>query len=198
MRGVIRNQEAMRRAMEGPLAQFARLQEQRDRALGAPARRALEQQQRAMHAALQGPLSALGASQERIRRLLDGPIQELQRNQEVMTAALAGPYAAIARNQDLMRAVMEAAAAAAAAEAEDDASAPDAEQIAWLEEWSAAVAEWAPTWEQVEFFLGALALLLAIIVYAAGQTDTEVAHALLEPAGILCAAGALLINRVRY
>jgi hypothetical protein len=189
----------MQRAMEGPLAQFARLQEQRDRALGAPARRALEQQQRAMHAALQGPLSALGTSQERIRRLLDGPIQELQRNQEAMTAALAGPYAAIARNQDLMRAVMEAAAAAAAAaEAEDDASAPDAEQIAWLEEWSAAVAEWAPTWEQVEFFLSALALLLAIIVYAAGQTDTEVAHALLEPAGILCAAGALLINRVRY
>jgi TnpA family transposase len=55
-----------------------------------------------------------------------------------------------------------------------------------------------PTWEQVEVFLTALALLLAMVVYAAGQADIEVAQALLEPAGILCAAGALLINRVRH
>jgi hypothetical protein len=74
----------------------------------------------------------------------------------------------------------------------------DSEQAAWLREWIAAIGEWAPTWEQVEVFLSALSLLLALILYAASKTDTEVPDELLSQVGILCAAGALLINRVRH
>ena len=191
------HQDAIARAVAGPLAQ---LQEHAARAIAPPVAALLEQYQPVLQAAIRGPiLAAAEASQPLIRKALEGPLQQLQQHQEAMALALAGPFAAIAQNQDLMRAVMEAAASAADSEPDVDASdLTDPEQIAWLEQWSAAIAEWTPTWEQVEVFLTALALLLGMVVYAAGQTDTEVAQALLEPAGLLCAAGALLINRVRH
>lgn len=147
---------------------------------------------------MQGPILAVAeVCRPLVRNALSVPLQQLQTHQEALGAALAGPFAATARNQDLMRVVMEAAAAADA-EADVDASdRTDAEQVTWLEEWSAAVADWAATWQQVQEFLTALALLLGLVVYAAGQTETEVAQDLLEPAGLLCAAGAILISWVR-
>lgn len=109
-----------------------------------------------------------------------------------------GPFAAIARNQELLRNAMEALAAAepAVGDEVDELEGVDSQQAAWLREWIAAIEEWAPTWEQVEVFLSALSLLLALVLYAA--TDPGVPDELLSQVGILCTAGALLINRVRH
>jgi hypothetical protein len=197
---VTRNQEALQRSLAAPLAELARLQDQTGRTLAPPIARLIEQSQPMIQSAIRGPLLAIAeASEEAIQTALEVPLRQLERHQEAIGAALAGPFVAIARNQELMRVVMEAAASAADSQRESHASdLTEAEQIAWLEEWKTAIAGWTPTWEQVEVFLTALALLLAMVVYAAGQADIEVAQALLEPAGILCAAGALLINRVRH
>ena len=97
---------------------------------------------------------------------------------------------------------MEAAAAAAAYDADGDdglaaIAGGDEQQRAWLREWAAAVAEWAPTLEQVEVFLNTIALLLALILYAASKADVDLPDDLLAQLGILCAAGALVINRAR-
>ena len=187
----------MRRAVNGPLADYARLQEQTTRALQGPVLRALEQE-RALQTALEGPLAAIAANQARVRKALVEPLARVRRNQEAMVSAVQGPYAAIARNQELIRAVMEAAAVAADADDLDAPAGSDPEQVAWLEEWSLAVAEWSPTLEQVEVFLSALSLLLGVILYAATSVDVEVPDDdLLTVLGLLCAAGALVVNRVR-
>lgn len=134
--------------------------------------------------------------QEALRR----PLEQIKRNQEALARAMEGPFAAIARHQEVIRSAMEAIAAAEAVAGDevDHLEGIDSEQAAWLREWIAAMGEWAPTGEQVEVFLSALSLLLALIVYGASKTDAEVPEELLTQVGILCAAGALLINRVRH
>lgn len=197
MRAVARSQDAMERAMEVPLRDLARFQEQVGAAAGPLTAQVLDAQ-RAAQDALDGPLRAFNDQQRRLQLALRDPIAQFQRHQEAVAAALAGPYAAIARNQELIRAVMLAMAEAAAVDDEEfDDETLTPEQSAWLAEWQAAIGEWTPTWEQVEVFLAAVALLIGIIVYAAGHVDRDVAEELLEPAGLLCAAGALLINRLR-
>ena len=153
--------------------------------------------QRALQETLDGPLRAIAENQERVRNALDGPLAQIREHQDALARAMEGPFAALVRNQDLIRAVMNAAAVAAANDEIEGLVGGDEEQSRWLREWSAAIGEWAPTWEQVEVFLSALSLLLAVILYAATKTDTVLPEELLTQLGILCAAGALLISRVR-
>jgi hypothetical protein len=183
LRQVARNQEAVRRALEGPMAGVAGLQEATRRSL-APAM----QQQRLLQDAMEGPLRNVAQAQESVRRALEGPLEQIRKNQEALAAAMAGPYAAIAASQDAIRAAMEQAAEGEA----EEAPAEDEAHAEWLRQWAAAVEEWRPTWEQAEIFLASLSLLLALILFvSAGQIPNA---DLLEPLGILCAAGALVIR----
>jgi hypothetical protein len=198
MRQFVRNQDALRKALEGPFAEYQRIQDEASRALSVPTLRAIEQQ-RAFLGAVEGPLRAVEENQRRVRALLEGPLEQIRRNQEAFARAMEGPFAAIARNQEVIRRAMEAVADAAPATPGeiDELEGLDPQQAAWLREWLAAIAEWVPTWEQVEAFLNAIALLIAVVLYAALETHTEVPEEVLLQIGILCAATAMLIKRAR-
>ena len=196
--GVVRQQAAFREAISGPLEQVARNQAAWRRSMEGPVLAAAAQQ-RAINEALRGPSEAAAQTQEQVRRALEGPFEAIRRNQEAINRALATPYASLLEQQ---RWLLDAAAKAAAPNGlafEDlEAAEGDAPGAQWVRDFAAAMREAAPSKEQIEILLTHLSFLLALVATSVGLQDGVADPAeLLSIVSTLFAACALLIWHLR-
>jgi hypothetical protein len=189
LESIIRNQRAIDDIVRGPLREVAEAQRRWSEAYK-PTAIQITETARAVEQAIQGPLRNIAATQRQVKMALDGPLAQLRNVQNSFVLGGAAPYASLLRNQELILSAM--AAAALAAEEEPG----EAEEVPWLTEWAAAVADWAPTREQAGELLNALSWLVAMIalgIMMAGP-DPASRDVALASVSLLFGAGAIVLK----
>lgn len=198
LRNVLRQHDALREALDAPLANVVRAQQAWQRSVQPQVAVAAEQQ-RLLDAALRGPLEAAAQAQEQVRQALEGPVEVIRRNRDALNRALAAPYASLLQQQRwLLDAAADAAEASAIALEDLENLEGDTPPASWLRDFAAAIRAATPSKEQLELLLTQLSFLLALTLTVMGLPDglnnpEEVAAA----ASTLFAGCALLLHYLR-
>lgn len=202
-----RQQEQLRKAMEGPLSSILREQTRLQKSLADPLDRVLKQQaswsrtlaplaaqtsefDRALRSALEGPYAQFARQQTQWQQALAQPLEQMRRNQEALARAFAAPYGTVLAAQE----AFVRAAAVAADDAERDLTDPATfgNDLPWLAAFASAIREAKPTREQLELLVSHLSALVALIVMSIGFADGAGSLELLGAAATLFSALALL------
>jgi hypothetical protein len=196
LRSVLRQQDILQDALKGPLANVARAQEAWQQSMQPPIR-AVANQQRAIEEVLRGPLEAADQAQQ-VRKALEGPLEAIRRNHEAIARALAAPYASLLEQQRWLLEAIAKAAELNALDLEDlENLEDDTASTAWLRDFVAAIRA-APSKELLEALLTHLSFLLALVVTSLGLQDGVNDPAeLASIASTLFAACALLLRYSR-
>lgn len=150
-------------------------------------------QQRTLRQVVDSPIRQTLQSQADLQQLLTGPLADLGRWQDRWAQTTSEQFRGT--QQDLV-AAMDAGAAEFEAQSVDDEWTDESPQSKWLGSWSAALARWDPAAEQAEELLGVLALIIGLVLWKVAGLPDATAE-MLEPLGLLFAAGSLLIHFVR-